>query len=99
MKTYTVVTSKRAKADIRAFYNCIFYEYKQPDTAIRNRNNIRRTIRKLALLAGTIGANEHIQKMFGAKARHIRYKKMAIIYIVEGNLAYVKRVIPSALIH
>jgi aromatic ring-cleaving dioxygenase len=100
MKKYTVITSGMAEADIDDFYDHILYEYKQLDTAIRNRNNIENTIQKLTLLAGVIGPNEYVQAMFGINARHIIYKKMSIIFIIEENdVAYVLRVIASALIH
>jgi hypothetical protein len=37
--------------------------------------------------------------MFGWDARHINYKKMSIIYVVRGNVVFVKRVIASSMIH
>jgi hypothetical protein len=57
------------------------------------------TIYKLSFLASSIGANEYVQSMYGVNARHIRYKKMAIIFFIEGDVVYIKRVIAGALIH
>ncbi|MDR2564134.1 MAG: hypothetical protein LBC98_09395, partial [Prevotellaceae bacterium] len=57
------------------------------------------TIEKLSYCAGSIGKNEYVQKMFGEKARHIVHKKMAIIFFVEDDTAYVIRIIAGSLIH
>ncbi|MDR0865781.1 MAG: hypothetical protein LBO74_12750 [Candidatus Symbiothrix sp.] len=57
------------------------------------------TVQKLVFLADSIGFNPYIQYMFGKNARHIVYKKMSIVYVVRGNIVYIKRVIPSSMIH
>jgi hypothetical protein len=60
---------------------------------------VNNTIDSLSRLAGVLGYNEYVQAMFGADARHIIYKKVAIIYVVRGETVCVLRVIPGALIH
>ncbi|MDR2564136.1 MAG: hypothetical protein LBC98_09405 [Prevotellaceae bacterium] len=42
---------------------------------------------------------DFIQRNYGPNARHIIYKKMAIIYTVFDDTAYVIRIIAGSLIH
>jgi hypothetical protein len=70
-----------------------------PNTAANYMEGVDKTINYLALYADSIGFNPYIQSMFGKKARHIVYKKMSIIYVIHGNVVYIKRIIPSSLIH
>jgi hypothetical protein len=57
------------------------------------------TIATLGYLADTCGYNSYVQAMFGRDARHLRYRKMAIIYTIRGDIVYVKRMIAASLIH
>ena len=98
MKKYTIIITKTAQADMRKFHNFICKVYKQKATAKHYRNGILRTARKLAGYAGSLGRNEYVQKKFGMEARHITYKKMAIIYVIKDDVVYVRRIIPSSLI-
>ncbi|MDR3194266.1 MAG: hypothetical protein LBT76_03105 [Tannerella sp.] len=101
MKKYTIIITKKAKADMQAFYDCIFYEYKQPLTALRNRIELRKTLQKLAVYAGSISISQsnYIQSLYGPDARRVNYKKMAIIYVIRNGYVFIKRIIASALIH
>jgi hypothetical protein len=54
MKKYTIVITEKAKADMQVFYNHILHEHKQPLTALRNRIELRKTLQKLSVYAGSI---------------------------------------------
>jgi hypothetical protein len=99
MNTYSISISVKAGEDMSALYRHICYLYKQRQTAIRYIRGLNNTIDSLSWLAGVLGYNEYVQAMFGADARHITYKKVAIIYVVREQTVYVLRVIPGALIH
>jgi plasmid stabilization system protein ParE len=98
MRIYKVIISKEAKRDIRHIISYIRDVYKQYITAARYKEELYKTINTISYLAGSIGCNEYVQGMFGADARHINFKKIAIIFTVHGNYAYVERVIPCSLI-
>jgi hypothetical protein len=101
MKRYTIVITAEAKADIEAFYHLICHEYKQPLTARRNRVGVYKKIKHLASYAGSIAFSQYefIQRNYGFNARHITYKKMTIIYLIEGDYLFIRRVIPSSAIY
>ena len=101
MKRYSIIISPKAQKDIDNFYRYINDDCKQQAAATRNRQGLYARINRLSIstFADAIGTNEYVQKMFGPNARHITYKKMAIVYIVRNNTVYIKRVIASSLIH
>jgi hypothetical protein len=101
MKRYTIIVSEEAIEDIEDYYFHILYVYKQPLTAIRNRAGLYESIKRLAVSAGSIAFSQYdfIQRNYGPNARHIIYKKMAIIYTVFDDIAYIKRIIAGSLIH
>jgi hypothetical protein len=72
---------------------------KAPDTAANYIKGLKTIIQKLSVYADSVGANEYVQNQFGPSARHITFKKMAIIFRIHGNYVYIKRVIPMSLIH
>ncbi|MDR0733126.1 MAG: hypothetical protein LBF08_03570 [Dysgonamonadaceae bacterium] len=60
---------------------------------------MKTAIWKLSYYAASIGVNQYIQTKFGVDARHITFKKMAIIYVIKDDTVYIKRIIPSSLIY
>ena len=101
MKKYTIIISEAAKTDIENFFHHICDVYKQPLTAIHNRKGLYDTIKQLSVSAGSIVEiqNDFIQSHFGANARRINYKRMAIIFVIVGHYVFIKRVIASSLIY
>jgi hypothetical protein len=86
MKHYSVVISLQAKKDINAFADFIYYQCKQKEIAIQNKKDLYKTITTLGYLADILGYNSYVQAMFGRNARHLRYRKMAIIYTIHGDV-------------
>jgi hypothetical protein len=99
MITYKVIVSNQVRRDIRRFVRHITVVYGQPKTASLYREGIWDTIWSLSRMAGVRPKNEYVQARYGVNARHIVYKKVSIIYIIEGEYVYVSGVIPSSLLH
>ena len=99
MKGYSVITSKEAESDIANLKRYMEHKLKAPETASDYIKRLKAILQKLSYLANTIGANAYVQAMFGANARHITFKKMAIIYFIEDNTVYIQRIIPGSLIN
>ena len=93
-----VVVSSAAKKDIARLKAYIKQELKMPQTAANYIKALNAVVHRLSFYADAVGENEYIQKRFGTNARHIIFKKMAIIFFVENELIYIKRIIPSSLI-
>jgi len=100
MIKYTVIFSVEAKMDMALLEDYIRDDLKSPLTASNYMKELDDTIQELSMYAGSvaISTNDYIQLLYGPEARRINYKKMAIIFTVYKNYAYIKRVIPASLI-
>jgi plasmid stabilization system protein ParE len=98
MKKYIIVLSDEAVLDIDAITDYIHSELKAPITARRYHDGLIRAIMKLSAYGGTIAISryEFIQHNYGPNARHITYKKMTVIYLIDGDFVYVQRIIPGS---
>ena len=93
-----IILSIDAQIDIVELKNHIKQGLKAPQTAADYIRDLKAEIKKLAVYADIISINEFVQEKFGNNARHITFKKMAIIYIVENDIVYIERIIASSLI-
>ncbi|MDR3184577.1 MAG: type II toxin-antitoxin system RelE/ParE family toxin [Prevotellaceae bacterium] len=100
MKRYLVRFMPEAEMDVEELYNWITFEVHQPLTANRYITSLNEAIRHLVIYADAIALSryDYIQSRYGPNARHITYKKMAIIYTITGNTMFIKRVIAAKLI-
>ena len=94
-----VIVSPAAKTDIARLKAYIKEELKMPETAANYITELKNVVKKLAYYADSIGINKYVQDMFGMNARHITFKKMAIVFFIENDIIYIIRVMPSSLIY
>jgi plasmid stabilization system protein ParE len=94
-----IIVSPEAKNDIAELKHYIKQELKMPETAAKYIKDLNSVIEKLPNYADSAGTNKYVQIQFGSNARHTIFKKMSIIYFVENNIIYIRRVIPSSLIY
>lgn len=96
---YQLRYSDTALEDIRELRFVIRNIYKAPNTAIRYLQGLYNEISSLK--THPEHPPVHTSPFFlryGANARRINYKKMAIIYTVHGDIVYIHRIIPANLI-
>ncbi|MDO5524427.1 MAG: hypothetical protein Q4G48_10335 [Bacteroidia bacterium] len=99
MKQRQVFIAPRAKHDILDLEYTIVNEYKAPQTAKTYVKGLYDVITKLSIYAESIRLSDKQDILrFGATARSIRYKKMAIIFTIHENHVVVRAVIPASLI-
>ena len=97
--SYQILFSDDANYDMVKLEQYIRERLKAPITASKYMEDLDNIIQKLAVYADIISINEFVQEKFGNNARHINFKKMAIIYIVENDIVYIERIIASSLIY
>jgi plasmid stabilization system protein ParE len=100
MKKCVIVISDEAVKDIDAVTDYIHNEIKEPITARRYHDGLVKAIMKLSVYADAIAISPYdfIQRNYGPNARHITYKKMTVIYVVDGDFVYIQRVISASLV-
>ena len=92
---YEVWISPEARADMNQLHYHIAFECFQRKTADKYLDGILSTIDKLEWLGGSIGVstNKTLRQQYGSGVRTIIYKRMSIIYTVQGNIVIVRRII------
>jgi len=100
MNEYQILFKTEAKTDMDTLYFYIADELMSPKTADKYIDGILEKIESLMFTAEiyAINPNDYIQQLYGPGARTIIYKKMTIIYNVEGENVMIRRVIPGAMI-
>ena len=99
MKHFDVFISLRAMHEILDLEYAIVNDFKAPKTAGKYVKELYETISRLSTHAQSIRVSDKQDVLrFGAAARAIQYKKMAIIYTVHDNRVIIRAVIPASLI-
>jgi plasmid stabilization system protein ParE len=99
MKHFQVIISAKAQRDVADLKQYIKDDLQAPETASRYIEGLEMTVQKLSYFADAVGGNEFVQAIFGRNARHILYKRVAIIYAIRGDVVYVDRIIANSMIH
>lgn len=99
MVNYIIELSEDALNDLDELSDTIIHKFKAPLTAFRYVRELKETINSLTNSAESYPIQTNITlRRFGTNVRRINYKKMAIIYTVYGNIAYIHRIIPASMI-
>jgi len=98
MRKYEVKLTEEAKQDRKSLARFIKEEVHAPLTAKRYMLGLEEEIKKLENSAGSLAVDEELSRQIGIEVRRTNYKNMAIIYSVEGEMAYVHHIIPQKMI-
>ena len=98
MKKYDVKLTEQAKQDRKSLARFIREEAHAPLTAKRYMLGLKEEIKKLENSAGVLAVDEDLSRRFGIEVRRTNYKNVAVIYSVDGETAYVHRIIPQKMV-
>ena len=86
--------------DIENVHDYIAYELCEPVTADKYIRGIYDAVRHLTLYGASVAVSERdfLLSQYGATVRNINYKRMAIIYTVEGHEIIVQRIVAASLV-
>jgi len=96
---YKLLITDAAQEDIDQYIDTIVYTYDAPLTAKKHYDDLYDVFRKIEQypMSNPIRYNSSLLQ-YGYNVRRVNYKKMAILYTVNGNNIYVHRFIASSLI-
>jgi hypothetical protein len=99
MRKFSIKITPEAISDVDDVFDFITDVCKSPLTARKLRDGLYNEIIFLQHSAATynISTNKSILR-FGYNARKVIFKNMTIIYTIQNNIVYIRRVIPSGLI-
>jgi len=99
MKKHRISISPVTFDDIQDLYYAIVLEYKSPLTAKRYVAGLYAEIKSLEKTAEMFAIRDDRSLLqYGYNVRCINYKKMAVIYTINGSDVYVLRVVASSMI-
>jgi len=100
MQQFEVLILEEALADIDEVFDYIAYELKSLDTAIDYRFGLLEKINSLKINANLFApsSREFLKLRYGPDVYSINYKKMVIVYNIDGNTAVIRRVMAGGLV-
>lgn len=100
MRKFVVRITEPALQDIENIHDYIAYELLEPITADKYIRGIYGAIKHLSIYGASIVVSERdfLLSQYGSTVRNINYKKMAIIYTIEGTEIIVQRIMAGSLI-
>ena len=96
---YKLIITDRAQEDIDRYIDTIIYTYDAPITAKKHYDDLYNVLKKIEQYP-MINQIRHSSFLlqYGYNVRRVNYKKMAILYTVNGCIIYVHRVIAGSLL-
>jgi len=96
---YKLIITDSAQEDIDQYIDTIIYTYDAPMTAKKHYDDLYNVFRKIEQypMKNPIRYSSSLLQ-YGYNVRRVNYKKMAILYTVNGHNVYVHRVIAGSLL-
>ena len=98
MSQFEVKLSDQALNDADHVYDYICNQVYAPLTAARYYQGLLQEMHSLENGADSIAVDLKFSAQYGVAIRRINYKKLAILYSIEGNLVIIERVLPQKMI-
>jgi len=96
---YKLIIKEKAQEDIDQYIDYIIYNYDAPLTAKKHYDDLYNVLRKIEQypMANPIRYHSSLSQ-YGYNVRRVNYKKMAILYTVNGHCINIHRIIASQLL-
>ena len=98
MVRFAILLTTEAKDDLQALRKAIEETYQAPITAKRYVTDLGTKMQWLANGADYFPIVPELSYQYGYDVRRLNFKKMAILYTIEGNNVYILRIIPQSLV-
>ena len=98
MKKYQIQYTTQSAEDMETVFEFIARECFAPLTARRSMEGIKKEVDRLETSAGAIAIDEELSREYGFDVRRTHYKKVAIIFSIEEETAYIHHIIPQKMV-
>ena len=98
MARFEVEITDKAKSDLISLRDAIKECYQAPLTAKRYMEDLNTKMQWLENGADYFPVVPELSYMYGYDIRRLNFKKMAILYYIEGRIVYVHRVIAQSMV-
>lgn len=98
MARFEIFVTDEAVRDLRDLSDAIEFSYRAPLTAKRYVEELNTKMQWLANGADYFPAVPELSYQYGCDMRRLNFKKMAILYSIEGNIVNIHRIIPQSMV-
>ena len=98
MTKYKIIYTDTFFIELDSLIDVILYQYKAPLTAKRYLEGLRKEIKYLELIAGSLPycRNKSVVDKFGTNFKRLNYKKVSILFYVDGQNVYLISILPQS---
>ena len=98
MRQFDVKLSDQALEDADRVYAYIANEVSAPMTAALYYQGLLNKMRSLKVGADAIAIDVRLSMIYGLPIRRINYKKLAILYSIDGDIVIIETILPQKMI-
>ena len=98
MKQYEIVYTEESVENLNQVFRFIHDDCAAPATARIYMEELKAEVERLRVSAGVFAPNMRLTDQMGFEVRRLNYKKMAVLYSIEGNKVIILRIIPQSLL-
>ena len=98
MARFEIFVTKEAEKDLQELKDAIEFSYQAPLTAKRYVEELNTKMQWLANGADYFPVVPELSYQFGCDMRRLNFKRMAILYSIEGDIVNILRIIPQNMV-
>jgi plasmid stabilization system protein ParE len=98
MARFEIFVTEEAERDIHDLNDAIEFSYQAPLTASRYVEELNTKMQWLANGADFFPVVPELSYQYGCDIRRLNFKKMAILYSIEGEVVNIHRIIPQSMV-
>ena len=98
MARFEIFVTEEAEKDLQELKDAIEFSYQAPFTAKRYVEELNTKMQWLANGADYFPVVPELSYQFGCDMRRLNFKRMAILYSIEGDIVNILRIIPQNMV-
>lgn len=98
MGRFEIFVTEEAEADLQELRDIIEFSYQAPLTAKRYVEELNTKMQWLVNGADYFPVVPELSYQYGCDMRRLNFKKMAILYSIEGDIVNIHRIIPQSMV-
>ena len=98
MARFEIFVTEEAEKDLQELKDAIEFSYQAPLTAKRYVEELNTKMHWLANGADYFPVVPELSYQFGCDMRRLNFKRMAILYSIEGDIVNILRIIPQNMV-
>ena len=98
MARFEIFVTEEAEKDLQELKDAIEFSYQAPLTAKRYVEELNTKMQWLANGADYFPIVPELSYQFGCDMRRLNFKRMAILYSIEGDIVNILRIIPQNMV-